>query len=45
MLNIDMNNVGEQNLPSQNMLLWQKDYFKLVIFYKTVYVGKTVKMK
>ena len=29
-----MNNVGEQNLPSQNMPLWQKDYFKLVIFKK-----------
>ena len=26
--------VGEQNLPPQNMPLWHKGYFKLVIFKK-----------
>lgn len=25
---------GDQNIPSQNMPLWHKDYFKLVIFKK-----------
>ena len=36
---------GEQNLPPQNMLLWHKDYFRLIIFKKQQAQEKLSKLR
>ena len=36
---------GEQNLSAQNMSLWHKHYFELILFLKTVDRGEILKTK